>query len=171
MILGHSVLVHESFESCMLLGGVFYVAHGAVLNVECIRNWKLAAWIDLRGRHWNVSLMQLTSSSEVHVFPGDFTRNRQPVVLSLLSQKWMLFHVGGWHPYCVLKWHWTAGRDCNYASPNTHWTCSVVQHRYWARRMSPAGACTLASCEKKTFRVFLSDDINQIYVWQLVSKI
>jgi hypothetical protein len=35
-----------------------------------------------------------------------------------------VFHVGGWRPYCVLKWHWIVVRDCNSASHNMHWTCS-----------------------------------------------
>jgi hypothetical protein len=47
-----------------------------------------------------------------------------PVVLSMLSQNRVLFRVRGWHPYWVLKWHWTAVRDCNSATHNMHWTCS-----------------------------------------------
>jgi hypothetical protein len=84
---------------------------------------------------WNASLMRLAFSSEVHVFPGDSTCNRLPVVLSLLSQSRTIFLVGGRRPYCVLKRRWTAVRDCNSASHNTHWT------RYSARSRSPAGAC------------------------------
>jgi hypothetical protein len=44
MVLGHTVLVHDSFESFMLLGGAFCVAHCELLNVvartllECLSN-------------------------------------------------------------------------------------------------------------------------------------
>jgi hypothetical protein len=86
MLLGHSVLLHESFQSCILLDRAFCVAHHALLNVEFVCNCKLAAGIDLRALHWNASLMRLTFSSEVRVFPGDLTHNRLPVVLSVLSQ-------------------------------------------------------------------------------------
>jgi hypothetical protein len=53
-----------------LLGRAFCVAHRALLNMEF---------------HWNASLMWLTFSSEVYVFPGDFTCSRLPVVLCLLE--------------------------------------------------------------------------------------
>jgi hypothetical protein len=43
--------VHESFESCTLLGAAFYVAHHALLNVEFVCTCKPAARIDLRGLH------------------------------------------------------------------------------------------------------------------------
>jgi hypothetical protein len=36
MLLGHSVLVHESFESCKPLCGALCKAHGALLNVEFV---------------------------------------------------------------------------------------------------------------------------------------
>jgi hypothetical protein len=36
VLLGHSVLVHESFESCTLLGGAFCVAHRALLDEEFV---------------------------------------------------------------------------------------------------------------------------------------
>jgi hypothetical protein len=88
-----------------------------------IYNCKPAARIDLRGLRRNASLMWLTLSSEVLVFPGEFTHNGLPVILSLLSQKRMLFHVWGRRPYCVIKRRWTAVRDCISASHNTHWTC------------------------------------------------
>jgi hypothetical protein len=80
LLLGQSVLVRESFESCMILGGAFCVAHRALLNC------KQEARIHLRGLRWNASLMRPTFSSEVRVFPGDFTCNRLPVALSLLSR-------------------------------------------------------------------------------------
>jgi hypothetical protein len=99
-----------------LLGEAFRVEHDALLNVEFVRSYKLAARVDLRG------LRRI--SSDFHVFPGDFTRNRLPVVLSLLSQNWMLFRVGGWRPYCVLKQRWKAVSYCNSASHNTHWNFS-----------------------------------------------
>jgi hypothetical protein len=85
---------------------------------------KLAARIDLCRLHWSSSLMWLTFSSEVRVFPEDFTRNRLPVVPSLFSQNRILFCIDGWCPYRVLKWRWTAVRDFNSASHNMHWTCS-----------------------------------------------
>jgi hypothetical protein len=81
----HSVLVHESFESCTLLGGAYCVVHRK--QVEFVRNCKLAARIDFRELRWNTPLKRLTFSSEVRVFPRDFTRNKLPVVLSLLSQR------------------------------------------------------------------------------------
>jgi hypothetical protein len=99
VLLGRSVLVHESFESSTMLIGSFCVAHRALFNVEFVRNCKLAARIDLRGLRCNSYLMRLIFSSEVHVFTGDFTSNVLPVVFSLLFQNWMLFRVGGWHPY------------------------------------------------------------------------
>jgi hypothetical protein len=34
---GHSILVHESFESCTLLGGALCVVHRALLIVELVR--------------------------------------------------------------------------------------------------------------------------------------
>jgi hypothetical protein len=96
-LLGHSVLVHESSESCTLLGGAFCVA---LLNMEFVPNCKLAARIDLRGLRWNASLMRLTFSSEVHVFQ-EILYATLPIVLSLLSQNRMLFPVGGWRPYIL----------------------------------------------------------------------
>jgi hypothetical protein len=36
MLLGHSVLVHETFEPCMFLRGAFRVAHRALLTVEFV---------------------------------------------------------------------------------------------------------------------------------------
>jgi hypothetical protein len=86
--------VHESFESYTPLGGAFCVAHPALLDVEFVPKCKLTARIDLRGLHWNASLMWLTISSEVPVFPGDFIHNRLPAVISLLAQNRMIFHVG-----------------------------------------------------------------------------
>jgi hypothetical protein len=83
-ILGHSVLVHELFESCTLLGVAFCVVYCALLNVEFVHNCKLAALTDLRGLYWNASVMQLTFSLEVSIFAGDFTHNRLPVVLSFV---------------------------------------------------------------------------------------
>jgi hypothetical protein len=124
-----------------------------------ICNYKQAARIDLGRLCWNASLMRLTFSSEVCVFP-DFTHNRLPVVLSLLSQNWILFHIGGWHSYCILKQRWSAIRDCNFASHNTHWTCFVLtlllslpKATSWYLRISWAWK-----------RVFLSNDINRIHV-------
>jgi hypothetical protein len=93
-----------------------------MLIVEFVCNCKLGARIDLRRLHWNASLMRLTFSPEVCVFP-DFTCIRLLLVLTLLPQTWMLFRIGGWHPYCVLKWRGTAVRDCNSACHNMHWTC------------------------------------------------
>jgi hypothetical protein len=78
-----------------LLGGAFRITHRAMLNVGFVRNCKLLAQIDLRELHWNSSLKRLTFFSEVHIFPGDFTSNRLPGVLGLLSQNGMLFRVGG----------------------------------------------------------------------------
>jgi hypothetical protein len=127
VLLDYSVLVHELFESCMLVGGALCVAHRALFNVEFVHNCKLAARIVLRGLRWNASIMRLTSS-EVRDFPGDFTRNRLHAVLSLLSENRMRFRIGGWCPFCILKRHWTAVRNCNSASHNTHWTCSC-RHR------------------------------------------
>jgi hypothetical protein len=54
-VLGHSVLVHEPFESSTFLGGAFCVAHLTLLNMEFVRNFKLAARIDLRGLRWNAT--------------------------------------------------------------------------------------------------------------------
>jgi hypothetical protein len=89
-----------------------------------ICNCKLAGQIDLRRLRCSASLMHLTFSSEVHVFSGDLTHNKLPVVLSLLCQNRRLFHIGGWCPYYILKWSWTGIRDRNFASHNRHWTCS-----------------------------------------------
>jgi hypothetical protein len=89
VLISHSVLVHESFEYCTLLGGAFCIAHRAPLNVEFVTDR-----IDLRGLRWNVSLMRMIFSSEVRVFAGDFTRNRLSAVLSLLSQNRMLLRIG-----------------------------------------------------------------------------
>jgi hypothetical protein len=124
---------------------------------------KLAAQIDLRWLHWNASLMRLTFSSEVCVFQ-DFTCNRLPVALSLLSQNQMFFHVGDWHPNCVLKLCWRAVRDCSSASHTTHWacSCSVDSVTELTEGHQLVHACKLGM--KKTFRVFLSDYINQICV-------
>jgi hypothetical protein len=71
--------------------------------------------------------MRLIFSSEIRVFPGDFARNRLPVVLGLLSQSRMLFRVVSWRPCCVLKRRWAAVRDCNSANHDTNWTwfCGV----------------------------------------------
>jgi hypothetical protein len=66
--------------------------HSTSCTVEReISNCKLAAWLNWRGILWNASLMRLTFSSEIRVFPGDFTCNGLPVVLSLLFQNRMLF--------------------------------------------------------------------------------
>jgi hypothetical protein len=63
-----------------------------------VRNGKLAARIDLHGLRWNTSLMRVTYSSEVRVFPEDFTRNTLPVVLRLLSQDPTIFRLRSWRP-------------------------------------------------------------------------
>jgi hypothetical protein len=120
VLLGHSALVYESFELCMLLGTAFCAAHRALLNVESVCKCKLVARIDLLGLRWNASPMQLTFSSEAHVFPGDFRRNRLPAVLSLLSQNIMLFRVECWRLHRVLKRRWLPVRDRNSARHNTH---------------------------------------------------
>jgi hypothetical protein len=60
----------------------------ALLDVEFVRNCELAAArIDLCVLRWNASLKWLKFSSEVRGFPGDFTRNRLPVVLSYWSRR------------------------------------------------------------------------------------
>jgi hypothetical protein len=57
------------------------LSYSTLCTVGCgICNCKLAAQIDLRGLHWNASLMQLTFSSDVRVFSGDFTCSPQFVV-------------------------------------------------------------------------------------------
>ena len=71
---------------------------------------------------WNASLMRSTFSSEVRGFPGDFTRNKLPVVQSLLSQNRMLFLVGGWRPYRVQKCRCTDVTDCTVTPPTTKLT-------------------------------------------------
>jgi hypothetical protein len=113
---------------------------------------KLAAHIDLRGLRWNASPMQLIFSSEVHVFPE-------------------ILHVGGWCPYCILKRCWTVISDCNSARHNTHWICpcgvDIVTELVEGHQL--AHVCKLGT--KKTFRVFLSNNINRICVCQLVSEI
>jgi hypothetical protein len=68
VLLGHSVLVHESFEYCTFFGGAFCVAHRALLNAEFVHNCRIEVRIYLRGLRWNASLMRLTFSSEVHDF-------------------------------------------------------------------------------------------------------
>jgi hypothetical protein len=101
VLLGHLALVHESFESCALLGGAFCVAYCALLNVECLSN---VTDIFFRGQCLSKRFyMQQTACS-----------------LTLLSQNQILFCVGGWCPYCVLKRCCTAVRDCNSASHNMH---------------------------------------------------
>jgi hypothetical protein len=139
--------------------------HASILPTYIPTHCKLAAQIDLRRIRRNASLMWLTFSSEILVFP-DFTCNRRPAGLSLLSQNRTLFCVV-WHPYCLLKWHWTASRDYNSASHNTDWTwfCGVDIVT------EPAESHQLAhvhnpGIKKKTFRAFLFDDINKIRVWQ-----
>jgi hypothetical protein len=95
MLLGRSVLVQGSFESCTLLDGAFCKAHRALLNIE----FKIASkqheliCADFAGIPLHV--MRLSFSPEVRVFAGDFTRNRLPVVLSLLSQNRMFSRVRG----------------------------------------------------------------------------
>jgi hypothetical protein len=152
--------VHESFEFCILLGSSFCVAHCALLNMEFVCNCKLAAWIDLRRLRWNAYLMQLIFSSEVHVSPGDFKCNRLPAVLTLLSKNRMLFRVGAWHLYCVLKWRWIAIRDYSSASHNMHWICSCGINIITEPDEGHQPAHAHKPGMKKP-RVFLSDDIHQ----------
>jgi hypothetical protein len=54
VLCGHSVLVHESFGSCTLLGRAFCIALHALLNMESATA-KLAAQIDMCGLRWNAS--------------------------------------------------------------------------------------------------------------------
>jgi hypothetical protein len=108
--------------------------------------------------------MRLTFSSEVRAFPKDFTHNKLPVVLSPLSQNRTVFRVGGWRPYCIVKWCWTAVRVCN-----SHWTCSCGVNIL----TELAEGHQLAHVHKPGMKkpsVFLSNDINWIRVWHLVSE-
>jgi hypothetical protein len=115
--------------------------------------------------------MRLTFSSEIHVFPGDFTCNRLPVVLILLSQNRMLFHVEGRRRYCILKRRRTAIRVFNSSSHSTHWACScgvdIVTELAESHQLAQVRKLGM----KKASRVFLSDDINRIRVWKLVFEI
>jgi hypothetical protein len=105
-----------------LKGGAFCVAHRALLNVEFVTaSCNLVARIDLSGLRWNAPPMRLTFSSEIRIFSGDFIRNR---LLQFVVPVPMFFRIGGFRPYCILNRGWTAARDCNSASQNTHWTCS-----------------------------------------------
>jgi hypothetical protein len=101
-------------------------------------------------------LLLLMFSSEIHVFPGDFMYNRLPAALSLLSENQMLFHVGGWCPYCILTWCLAAIREYNSAGHNMHWTCSCGV--YIIIGLSK-GHQLVHACKPGMKRVFLFEDV------------
>jgi hypothetical protein len=143
----------------------------ALSIMEFVRNCKLAARIDLRGLRCNACLMGVTFSSEVRVFPGDLTNNTILVVLSFLTQNLMLFRVGCWRLYCVLKRRWTAVRDCNSASHNKLWNCSCGVDIITGRDEGNQLAHARNPGMKKKLSIFLSDDLTRICVWQIASEV
>jgi hypothetical protein len=112
-------------------------------TAECgICNWTLAAQIDLHRLHWNASLMRLTFSSEVHVFPGDFTCNRLRVFLSLLFENGMLFPCRRLTSILCSKMTLDSCKRLKLCQPQHTLNFFLwCQHCYWDSLMSPAGAC------------------------------
>ena len=73
---------------------------------------------------WNASLMRSTFSSEVRGFPGDFTRNKLPVVVSESNAFpcWRMTSISG----SEMPLYRRNRLYCNSTNHKTHWTCSCT---------------------------------------------
>jgi hypothetical protein len=104
-----------------------------------------------RVSRWNVSKIKYNYISESNYYTHLWVTPLQRETIK----------VGGWSPYYFLKRGWTAVRKCNSTSHNTHWTCScgvdIVTELAEGHKLAHARK---SGMKKKTFRVFLSDDIN-----------
>jgi hypothetical protein len=97
--------------------------------VKFVRNCKLRGSTNWLGRS---SLECLSNAIDIFFrgpwfFRRFYTQQITCTPQFVVLENRMLFPVGGWRPYCVLKRRWTVVRDCNFARHNMlwTWTCGV----------------------------------------------